>query len=606
METIKNSLTAGAAANLHVEMSREEEDEELQRKMRALHGEKEDIDASGDIDSSDEDSDDEPLDINPELLNKYGCPKIIQTPRVLLVRDKFKQKKGRQFADYNVLRRDALIAQFLKTRSDNIPIPTRVWNKEKEEPELVLTASSDEQAEKLLTADAFGPFKVEVVGHPTRNRVMGKIFDYKNHIEKNMGGPDRAAKDMKSQGVHKIIKLGKAEGLYKVSFNLYSRPHYIRLGRLQVDVEEFINPPLRCFRCQKYGHGSNWNDGCKEKKVCKRCGGEHDNRSKDENGQFHYCQNDKFCIHCKENHEVGSKDCSMEKKERDLKKYAEDEKITVGEAKRRMKTAMSERVRPRESTPIIQNDEARLDRMERMLQDILTAKNGQQNPRRDNPNVNTEMAVLKEKMDRMETESRERTDQLMTRLQSYKDQVDGLKETNAKLQQRVNQLEEGDESGLSKTLKSMEEEVERVRGEVNRVREENKSLIEEKRRSLSQKDSELAKQLNDLHTIRQELSTVQTELNLTDPEERAKAKTTYTNLVSKNIELKKTNEKLTKERDKLMKKTPAVLFKKASAAKISAANKSHKEKISISQPALNKKPTKKSKSDGMDFESHPP
>ena len=593
MDYIENKSKAGAAANLHVKVSTEEEEDELTRQLRAIHEENAEKtrDDSDDTDSDGDDSVDDTLDIDPELLNRYGCPKIKQTPRVLLVRDKSKQKKGRQFADYNVLRRDALIAQFLKTRSDNIPIPTRVWNKETAEPELVLTATSDEQAKKLMSADVFGPFKVEVVGHPTRNRVMGKIFDHKNHIEKNMGGPEKAAKDLKNQGVHTIVKLGKAEGLYKVSFNLYSKPEFIRLGRLQVDVEDFISPPLRCFRCQRYGHGSNWNNGCKEKKVCKRCAGEHDHRSEDEHGQFVFCQKDKFCIHCKENHEVGSRDCSMEKKERELKKYAEDQKITVGEARRQIKKSMSERIRPRASVPIVQNDEARLDRMERMLQDILAGKNGQQNPRRENPNpnVNAEMQVLRERMERMETENRERTEQLMTKLQGYKDQVDGLKETNAKLKQRLNQLEDADESGLSKTLKSMEEEVERVRGE-------NKTLKEDTKRALSQKDSELAKQTSDLHTIRQELSTVQAELNLTEPEERAKAKTTYTNLVSKNTELKRNNDKLIKDRDRLIKQKTTSSFLKASA-KTQSPTKPHKAKTYVK---------KKSKSEGMDFQSQPP
>ena len=174
--------------------------------------------------------------VDPNLLNCYGCPRINVVPRVLVIRDQTKQVQGRQFADFNVMRRDALIAKFLGTKSDNIPIPPRVWDHKTHEPYLVVVANDDRQAMKLLGKHSFGPFKVKVESHPSRNWILGKVFDRQGNILRM--GVEQAAVDLEPQGVKKVEKLGKKEGLYKVTFAMYERPQFLRLGRIQVEVEE--------------------------------------------------------------------------------------------------------------------------------------------------------------------------------------------------------------------------------------------------------------------------------------------------------------------------------------------------------------------------------
>ena len=36
-----------------------------------------------------------------------------------------------------------------------------------------------------------------------------------------------------------------------------------------VTVEQYIPNPLRCYKCQKYGH---YEDNCKVREVCRKCG----------------------------------------------------------------------------------------------------------------------------------------------------------------------------------------------------------------------------------------------------------------------------------------------------------------------------------------------
>ena len=46
-------------------------------------------------------------------------------------------------------------------------------------------------------------------------------------------------------------------------------PKHITAGYLRVPVKSYIPNPLRCFKCQKYGHSSK---ACKNAAICEKCG----------------------------------------------------------------------------------------------------------------------------------------------------------------------------------------------------------------------------------------------------------------------------------------------------------------------------------------------
>ena len=52
-----------------------------------------------------------------------------------------------------------------------------------------------------------------------------------------------------------------------------SLPKDIHIGHLRVKVDPFVPNPLRCFKCQKYGHGAQ---GCSSAAVCPKCALEHE------------------------------------------------------------------------------------------------------------------------------------------------------------------------------------------------------------------------------------------------------------------------------------------------------------------------------------------
>ena len=63
-------------------------------------------------------------------------------------------------------------------------------------------------------------------------------------------------------------------------------PDEIKIGYMSFPVRPYVPPPLRCYKCQRYGHIAM---ACKGKQRCAKCGGEH---------RFEDCGNNvqaKFC-----------------------------------------------------------------------------------------------------------------------------------------------------------------------------------------------------------------------------------------------------------------------------------------------------------------------
>ena len=80
------------------------------------------------------------------------------------------------------------------------------------------------------------------------------------------------------------------------------RPDEVKLGGRQHAVRPYIAQPLRCKKCQNYGHPAN---RCQNRQRCPRCGGDHFASycpSHDDVGQLK-------CVHCAGAHRASSRSC---------------------------------------------------------------------------------------------------------------------------------------------------------------------------------------------------------------------------------------------------------------------------------------------------------
>ncbi|XP_026142685.1 deoxyuridine 5'-triphosphate nucleotidohydrolase, mitochondrial isoform X2 [Carassius auratus] len=58
-----------------------------------------------------------------------------------------------------------------------------------------------------------------------------------------------------------------------LQFDEERMPERVKIGYVSYPVRPYVPPPLRCFKCQKYGHVSAV---CRGKQRCARCGGDHE------------------------------------------------------------------------------------------------------------------------------------------------------------------------------------------------------------------------------------------------------------------------------------------------------------------------------------------
>lgn len=87
-----------------------------------------------------------------------------------------------------------------------------------------------------------------------------------------------------------------------------------------------VPPPLRCFKCQKYGHVAAV---CKGKQRCGRCGGEH---------EYGKCVNGAKlkCCNCGGEHSSAYRGCEASKRAVEIQRIKTSEGITYAEANKRV------------------------------------------------------------------------------------------------------------------------------------------------------------------------------------------------------------------------------------------------------------------------------
>jgi len=145
---------------------------------------------------------------------------------------------------------------------------------------------------------------------------------------------------MKSQGVVNIENISvkdssgnrRSTNTFVVTFRLPTLPKHVIVGYMRVLVDLYVPNPLRCFKCQKFGHGSK---ACKWTETCARCG---------QTGHNGDCSNKTKCPpNCSGGHTAFSKECPkwiLEKKIQGIKaergiSYFEACKIVTAESEGR-------------------------------------------------------------------------------------------------------------------------------------------------------------------------------------------------------------------------------------------------------------------------------
>jgi len=192
--------------------------------------------------------------------------------------------------------------------------------------DLLLKSQSKRQSENLLKLKKIGETEVEVTPHRTMNTSRGVIRD-----EALAELDDKELIScLKGQGVVAAKRfLGKRGGrevrlpTIVLTFGTPELPERVWAGFYYVRVKPYVPLPLRCYKCQRYGHGSAQ---CKKEAICFRCG------EKDHEGSI--CQADSKCVNCNGSHMSSSRDCPKWKEECEIQKIRTEKKVSFPEARR--------------------------------------------------------------------------------------------------------------------------------------------------------------------------------------------------------------------------------------------------------------------------------
>ncbi|XP_048239178.1 uncharacterized protein LOC125372731 [Haliotis rufescens] len=111
---------------------------------------------------------------------------------------------------------------------------------------------------------------------------------------------------------------------YLFTFALSTVPKSIKAGYFNIGVEVYIPSPLRCYTCQKFGHGSK---SCRYSHRCHRCSEDHQDSD---------CTKDPKCANCSGDHLSSSKSCPEWQIQTKILKLKYETNIPFHEAKQQI------------------------------------------------------------------------------------------------------------------------------------------------------------------------------------------------------------------------------------------------------------------------------
>ncbi|XP_064469875.1 uncharacterized protein LOC135384607 [Ornithodoros turicata] len=197
--------------------------------------------------------------------------------------------------------------------------------------DLQIEVITRQQSSALLSLDKIADISVTVTTHRTLNIVKGVISE-----SQLLDCSDTEIEEgLKHQGVvtaRRIVMRRDGKDIptkhIVLSFQLHRLPQTIKAGYLNCHVRPYIPNPRRCFKCQRFGHGSQV---CRGQAICPKCAGmDHSAES---------CANKVHCSNCKGSHPVYSRSCPRWQEEKEILKVKVTQNISYKEAKTQVEFA---------------------------------------------------------------------------------------------------------------------------------------------------------------------------------------------------------------------------------------------------------------------------
>ncbi|XP_023233784.1 uncharacterized protein LOC111633447 [Centruroides sculpturatus] len=169
--------------------------------------------------------------------------------------------------------------------------------------DLLVETASPQQSAKLLAAKKLGDIEVTVTPHGSLNSSRGVISEDELDIQMNL--KDQCVTAVRRISIRRDGKLIPTKHLI-FTFNMLILPTSITAGHLRCPVCLYIPNPLRCSKCQRFGHSQT---SCRGH-ICAQCGVE--------GHQSTECTTTPCSVNCKDTHPAYSCKCPAWQTEKEI------------------------------------------------------------------------------------------------------------------------------------------------------------------------------------------------------------------------------------------------------------------------------------------------
>lgn len=193
--------------------------------------------------------------------------------------------------------------------------------------DILLKCTSEADCNRILNATEMMGTKISASLHKSLNTSRGVIA-----VSELIDVPvEEILENLKEQGVIDVYKIKiRRNNEYIVTRNLvltFDRPtipEKLKVGYLSTDVRAYIPNPLRCFRCNRFGHAAG---ACRGSPCCARCGlPEHETKD---------CKASYKCVNCSGDHPAYSRSCPRWKLEKEILHIKVTQNLTFPEARKK-------------------------------------------------------------------------------------------------------------------------------------------------------------------------------------------------------------------------------------------------------------------------------
>ncbi|GBN38817.1 hypothetical protein AVEN_173375-1, partial [Araneus ventricosus] len=192
--------------------------------------------------------------------------------------------------------------------------------------DLLVEVASRKQAQQILKINSLSTIPISVQPHITLNSskgviTCGRLLNLSNEeITQELGG--QGVKDVRRINIRRDGELLPTKH-FILTFNTPRLPEYIKAGYVRCSVRPYIPNPLRCFKCQRFGHSKT---NCRGTLTCARCAAAGHESTE--------CKAVEKCVNCDGKHTSFSRSCPKWKVEKEVVATKFKNNISFPEARR--------------------------------------------------------------------------------------------------------------------------------------------------------------------------------------------------------------------------------------------------------------------------------